>query len=84
MLIGSSRKPNEVDVNNCKVVINGEELERVNNVKFTGVIIDENLKFKMHANYIQNKASKKNMLYRESNVECITIFWKRKADRQEP
>ena len=41
-----------------KIILNNVELERVDNAKFLGVIIQENLMWNTHINYIGNKVSK--------------------------
>ena len=43
---------------NFQIMINGVELERVNNTKFLGVLIQENLMWDTHINYICNRVSK--------------------------
>jgi len=39
-------------------MINGIELERVFEIKFLGVVIDNKLSWKLHINYIKTKISK--------------------------
>lgn len=41
-----------------KLMINGIELERVSEIKFLGVVIDNKLSWKPHINYIKTKISK--------------------------
>ena len=41
-----------------QILLNNVELERVDNAKFLGVIIQENLMWNIHINYIGNKVSK--------------------------
>ena len=36
-------KKSEISNNNCKLIINGEEIDIVSKTKFLGIIIDENL-----------------------------------------
>ena len=49
---------NKVYHENCKITINGQNIIRVQNTKFLGVIIDENMSWKHHIEYICNKTSK--------------------------
>jgi len=41
-----------------KLMINEVEIERVSAIKFLGVIIDNNLNWKPHISYTENKISK--------------------------
>ena len=41
------------------IIINGDVIERVNEFKYLGVILDDMLTFDAHIAYIHNKASKK-------------------------
>ena len=43
---------------NFPIILNNIELERVDNAKFLGVMIQENLMWNTHINYISNKVSK--------------------------
>ena len=38
--------------------INNTNIERVNEIKFLGIMLDENLTWKSHINYVKNKVSK--------------------------
>ena len=49
---------NKVYHENCKITINGQNIIRVHNTKFLGVIIDESMSWKHHIEYICNKTSK--------------------------
>lgn len=65
MVIGRKYTLNNIDWNNITIKINQNVIERVNEMKYLGVVIDENLTFKSHATYIMNKMSKKvSFLYR--------------------
>lgn len=59
MVIGKSNSLNKAaaDIENLNIVIDGEKLERVNSIKYLGVIVDNKLEFKEHAQYICNKMS---------------------------
>ena len=48
---------NKVYHENCKITINGQNIIRVQNTKFLGVIIDESMSWKHHIEYICNKYS---------------------------
>lgn len=50
--------------NQPDIVINNSKIEQVREIKYLGVIIDENLSFSNHAVYITNKISKKVNLLR--------------------
>ena len=45
--------------NNVIISIDGQPIERVNRIKYFGVIIDDRLTFKDHCGYIAKKMSKK-------------------------
>ena len=49
---------NKVYHENCKITIIGQNIIRVHNTKFLGVIIDESMSWKHHIEYICNKTSK--------------------------
>ena len=55
VMSGSSRK---FDTNNCKIFINDQCIEQVNQTKFLGVIIDDKLTWNLHIDHICNKVSK--------------------------
>ena len=42
----------------CKIVIDGNSIERVTNTKFLGVIIDDKFTWKLHIDYLCNKLAK--------------------------
>ena len=52
-----SRKGTEPIINN-KLIMNNHQIERINEIKFLGYIIDEKLSWKSHVNYISFKISK--------------------------
>ena len=56
-MIFKSRHVN-FDHNLINININNTEIKRVNNMKFLGVVIDKNLTWKEHINYISLKISK--------------------------
>lgn len=47
------------DLTNVCVVMDGNEIERVREIKYLGVILDDRLKMKSHVDYISKKAAKK-------------------------
>ena len=57
MCIGKQLMINEIG--NIKLNIEQQRIERVCVMKYLGVIIDENLNFKEHNQYIVNKVAKK-------------------------
>lgn len=56
-MILNNRKNSDMD--NACVVMNGNEIERVNEFKYLGVIIDSRLNMKAHVEYICKKVAKK-------------------------
>ena len=52
------KSPKKQTQKNIKIVINDYELKQVENCKFLGVIIDENLTWKQHILYITDKIAK--------------------------
>ena len=50
MIMSSTRK--NYDHNDCRICINGHELECVNKTTFLGVMIDNHLTWKSHIDYI--------------------------------
>lgn len=62
-------KNNAIDTyNHNGIIINSDKIEQVKEFKYLGVILDENLTFASHANYICKKISKKiNFLCRIGN-----------------
>lgn len=74
MIIGTTKAVEE-----NHIFIDGEEIERVDQLKYLGVIIDSRLKFTEHIDYIEKKlASKIGCMYRASNkltfLSKITIY----------
>ena len=59
IIIGNQKMIFNVNSNEINVKINNVHLQRVENIKYLGIIIDQNLNFKQHVKYIQNKMSKK-------------------------
>jgi len=49
-MIFGNRKKNE----NVRIVIEGTDIERVNEIKFLGVILDEKLNWKVHIVFIKS------------------------------
>src|ERR1700761_2321096 len=47
------------DLDNVCVTINGSEIEKVNEFKYLGVVIDNRLNMKVHIDYICKKVAKK-------------------------
>ena len=77
MLIGNKFKLSKYNLSypNLNLEIMGNKLDKVNEIKYLGVIIDEHLNFKSHFNYIMNKMSKKvYFLRRISN--CLNMSTK--------
>lgn len=61
---------------NKKVMLNDKEIEEVNEIKYLGVIIDNQLKYSNHASYITKKIAKKiNLLGRIG--QDLTVWAKR-------
>lgn len=58
MIIKSKHNPLDVN-NNVVLSINGSDIEKVSEIKYLGVIIDQNLTFSRHAEFIRNKVAKK-------------------------
>lgn len=50
---------NHVNVDNCVLKIKNDNIERVNVIKYLGVMIDDKLNFDEHLNYIRIKIAKK-------------------------
>ena len=57
MVMGSKTRLRTVT--DMPLYINGDVIERVHVFKYLGVILDENLTFDSHTDYIHSKASKK-------------------------
>ena len=53
---------NKKDKNAGSISINNITLERVDQIKYLGVILDDRVKFEMHAKYIMNKISRQTHL----------------------
>lgn len=56
MLFGS--KPKRTLANSLKIVIDGKPISHVTEVKFLGIMIDENLNWKSHASLVSSKIAK--------------------------
>ena len=52
------------------IIINGDVIERVQEFKYLGIILDETLSFEPHINYVYNKASRKLRALRKVR-ECM-------------
>ena len=77
MLIHDPRKLSMMKC--CNIEINGEYLEEVRELKYLGIIIDNNLQFNSHADYTAKKVAKKvNFLYRlnkyVSPYTLVTVY----------
>ena len=57
-------KKSEISNNNCKLIINGEEIGLVSKTKFLGIIIDEHLEWKYHIDMCKRKISSGNYVLR--------------------
>ena len=57
-------KKSEISNNNCKLIINGEEIDIVSKTKFLGIIIDEHLEWKYHIDMCKRKISSGNYVLR--------------------
>ena len=56
-----------------KVLINDKEIERVESIKFLGVLLDEHLSWKEHIRYTENKIAKNiGLLYR---AKPLTLYY---------
>ena len=60
MVIGARTKIKTIDLNNLNVCIGGVNLERVEEYKYLGVILDMTLSFNSHIEYLKSKVAKKN------------------------
>lgn len=61
------------------IYIEGVQIEKVEEIKYLGIIIDKNLKFESHFNYVCKKASKKiaflrRIRYKLSTITAINIY----------
>ena len=77
MLIGTHQRL--ATVSNFTVQANGHNIERVNKFKYLGVVVDQNLSWKDHIEYIGKKISSRlGMLRRARKVlprhACITLY----------
>lgn len=63
-------------ISNIKIKINNEEIEKVNYIKYLGFIIDKDLRFKEHIDYICRKIGKKIGFFRRirNKVSVITAI----------
>ena len=61
------------------LILNNTALERVNYIKFLGVILDENINWNRHIELVESKISKNvGILYRASlylNKECLKSIY---------
>ena len=57
-LFHKSNQQDNIPLKLPNLVINGHKIEKVNTIRFLGVILDENLSWKFHIKYIENKISK--------------------------
>lgn len=55
MILGKNYKLLGLNTLNCNITINNYDIEKVKEIKYLGVIIDENLNFKKHCDYVLNK-----------------------------
>ena len=53
-----STKKDDIPLVLAKLIINNPEIARTESIKFIGVLLDENLSWKTHIKYIENKISK--------------------------
>ena len=63
-----------------KLLIKKRKVERVESVKFLGVLLDENVSWKNHIKYIENKVAKNiGLLYRaklfSENNSLLTLYY---------
>ena len=66
MIIGSAIESRK------QIVINSELIEKVNSIKYLGIMIDSSLNFKDHLSFVQKKVSKKvYFIGRMRNKLCV-------------
>lgn len=58
-LFAKKLKLSSVNINNIKITVNGEKITYDKEIKYLGVILDCNLNFHAHADYVMRKFSKK-------------------------
>ena len=46
------------EIKNCEILLDNMKISRTETAKFLGVVIDENLSWKQHINYIEKKIAK--------------------------
>lgn len=68
----TNRNKYKLEIQNVNIVIEGEKIEFVNNFKYLGIIIDNDLNFKSHASYIIKKIACKVGLFRRIS-QCLPI-----------
>lgn len=72
MVIGKKYKLNDIIDNNI-IKINNETIEKVSEIKYLGVILDEQLRFKSNVDYIVKKISKKTNFLRRISKD-VSVF----------
>lgn len=72
MMLGKKQKLNKT-VCMGPITINNQTIERVTEIKYLGVVLDENLSFKQNVNYIVKKVAKKINFLRRLSTN-ISIF----------
>lgn len=58
-LFSKKSKINQVEIQNMHITVNGENIVYSEEIKYLGIILDSNLNFQAHADYIMRKFSKK-------------------------
>ncbi len=58
MILGTHKKTNATNKNIGDIILDNTKLERVRYTQFLGVLIDENLTWKVHIDSIQNNIKK--------------------------
>lgn len=75
LIISTNGKLLKIDVNANPVVLNNEPIEIVQQMKYLGVIVDNNLKFNQHVNFVCKKIGKKiGFMGRVS--KCMSVWTK--------
>lgn len=78
MIVKSKNKT--IDLRNIVLQIDGENIECVHNIKYLGIIIDDQLKFDIHTDYICKKSSAKvgllNRIKHKINLENRICIYK--------
>lgn len=77
MVVANKTTMEEYNIDSFRFAVDGQHIEIVKSIKYLGVILDSELKFEEHVNYICKKISKKlGVLYRCSSY--LTL-WTRKT-----